>query len=1353
MKLLYFGNERLDAQNLATALRATAPACTVSWTSRVDRATKWIAENKEFAVLVVESQIDGDSWHSLLESVRGRTPRPAIIAIVPEGTGPATSSVAGADHSVERNSPQFRDLSTLVASAIGPPPLAASSTSSGAAGPPSLAASSTSSGAAGPPSLAAQTTSSGVGTPPLVAVPPAPRDAELERKLADATAALAEAERRHGAAMAFAAEQLAERQLQYEVASTGTAARWEVVEEQLRAAAIEAEGARQSYASATAKIDRLSQRETELSSQLAVAAAKHDALEHQLADANTAVASTQARAEHEQRLAAAQLAERQREVQALTDAQLNLEAALCAARQDHDSSAVEIKRLGLREAELNSALADIRASHANVERRLAATETAYQDAEARATRERLAATRKLATREAELEGQVRQEREGRADRERALAEAETARADVQQRFEREVSQSAADRVRLTEQLSDVERALAQLRTEHQSATTEVTRLSHRETDLSSELAGVASQLADVQAARQTLERQLAESAKNAAAREAELDTQIQEERTKSARADRDLSQAAADRDRLTDHVRHVEGVLSQVQAERDAAADEVARLTKREAELSAHLDSVSARLAESEAARQTVEDRLAQAIDNAAAREAGLDAQIQEERTARTDLEQTFAEAEASWSGARQEYEAALGAAAHTLGEHRARFDRELSQAAGERDRLTGQLLEGAAALARARAHHDAATTEVARLTQREADLTSQLASEAARLEQVEASRQATERQLGERLAEKSRELDAANERAAREKADAAAVSADLEARLAREVETRQALERVVDETRAAAAAAERAFHEQADGLRAEAREQQKRFDAQLDRERAEQQKQRTELQESNAALARERDGLQQSLTAAQEQSRRLDVELRDVRAHLDEVSEAADANNRRLTAELAESGRLLEAARSEHQATVDQLFSEHASVVSAHRTEIDQVREQLAATTGDLESTRQRLTVVQGEADTLPRLRRELEDGRAEIGRLFQQSALAIFRCTRNGEVRQANRAAMTLVGRRTIDEMRGAQFASAVFEDPNGLSWLVERCVSTRTRESIETTWRRKDGSRLFVRLSAYACAPDLIEIVAEDLTRVRVLQERLGQAHRMEAVGRLAADVAVTCGNLLNDVRQQVQEWSAAGSSPASQQGQQVLAEVTRAAALLRQVCAYGEEQARTPAVTELNTVIQDLVPVLKRIAGDAVNVQMPGASSRLNVDIGSDRIERLLVHLASYGRSRMSSGGQLKIELGTTVVDRRFAAKHPNVRLGPHALITVTETRDAHKAATPSSDNPDPKPRIDFGTLQSLVGGCGGHLWLTVQPEGDMIAKIRLPLLPPAHDEAAPRTLVARGGRVLTRLFQH
>ncbi len=156
--------------------------------------------------------------------------------------------------------------------------------------------------------------------------------------------------------------------------------------------------------------------------------------------------------------------------------------------------------------------------------------------------------------------------------------------------------------------------------------------------------------------------------------------------------------------------------------------------------------------------------------------------------------------------------------------------------------------------------------------------------------------------------------------------------------------------------------------------------------------------------------------------------------------------------------------------------------------------------------------------------------------------------------------------------------------------------------------------------------------------------------------------------------------------------------------------------------------------LNTLIRDLEPVLKRVAGGDVDIQLQDVSSPLNVDVGTEQVERLLVNLASYGRGRMPSGGRLRIELGTIVVDRRFATKHPNVRLGLHAMITVTEVRRAARTDGP----PDPRaqrPGVDFGTLQGLVSECGGHLWMKVLPLGEMVAKIRLPLSSP-QDQTDP-----------------
>jgi PAS domain S-box-containing protein len=410
------------------------------------------------------------------------------------------------------------------------------------------------------------------------------------------------------------------------------------------------------------------------------------------------------------------------------------------------------------------------------------------------------------------------------------------------------------------------------------------------------------------------------------------------------------------------------------------------------------------------------------------------------------------------------------------------------------------------------------------------------------------------------------------------------------------------------------------------------------------------------------------------------------------------------------------------------------------------------------------LQAARRDQELLQREADRIPDLLRQIEDSRAESERLFRQAQVAMFRCTREGTIIQVNRAWSALV-RRTIDDLQSAAATAAIFESPGELSWLIDRCLSTRSRESIETTVRREDGVRLFVRMSASASASNVIEIVVEDLTRPRVLQDRLAQAGRMEAVGRLASEVALTCDRLLGDVRHHAEQWlmDAGGIGASRQHGEMLLDELTRAAGYLQQLAAYGDKQTRAPALVDLPTVVRDLVPVLKHVAGDHVDVRLPDPSSALTVDVESERIERLLVNLAAYGRERMS--GRLTIEVGTSVVDRQFAARYPNVRPGPHALITVTEVRRAPRAnallpqrADSSGRNASPavaqKPAVDLATLQGLVGECGGHLWMKVQPLGEIVAKIRLPLLT-AYGQAHAPALAARAGRgrTIARWFHH
>jgi hypothetical protein len=93
--------------------------------------------------------------------------------------------------------------------------------------------------------------------------------------------------------------------------------------------------------------------------------------------------------------------------------------------------------------------------------------------------------------------------------------------------------------------------------------------------------------------------------------------------------------------------------------------------------------------------------------------------------------------------------------------------------------------------------------------------------------------------------------------------------------------------------------------------------------------------------------------------------------------------------------------------------------------------------------------------------------------------------------------------------------------------------------------------------------------------------------------------------------------------------------------------------------------------------------------------------------------------------------MTIEVASVVLDRNFVAKHPNVRPGPHVLLTVNEVRGGvpplpvHAQMFETKTVASHNQGVDLGALQALVSDCGGHLWMMAEPPGDMVLKIHLP----------------------------
>jgi chromosome segregation ATPase len=859
------------------------------------------------------------------------------------------------------------------------------------------------------------------------------------------------------------------------------------------------------------------------------------------------------------------------------------------------------------------------------------------------------------------------------------------------------------------------------------------RLATREMELTAALA-------DANAARTAVEHKLVEADAEREETRQRTAADLKAAAERLATRERELTAALADANAARAAVEHklVEADAEHEQTRQRTAADltEAAeRWATREMDLTAELADANAartavenQLVEAAAAHEQTRQRAAAdltvAAERLATREMDLTAALTDATAARTAVEHKLVEADAVHEQTRQRAAADLAAAAerqaaleHRLGlEINARTALEERLAAAETarrdadDQHATAVASLTARLGDVQAQHDAARARAASFEQQLADTT-------AVLEQARRDWTAALAGARERMASRERELSAAV-------AAANAGRAEVESRLAdsdaAHEQTRQRA--AADLARAAQQLASR--ESELGAALADANGARTALQGRLaDAEAAHRQTQ--DRAQADAAAAGQRQAALEEQIGREQTAARA---LRDTLAQVEERSRLA-----------------LEASRGDN---------------AVLQLEIDGLRRQLDALRTHSASLRR-------DADRVPVLQMQLEESRKENRRQFERAPYGLFECTRDGAITRLNHSLARLLGYRTSADLRGRDVVASVFECAGDLRWLLERSASTGKLQSVETTLKTRDRRRVSVRLHALS-ADSPVVIAVEDLTRLSAVEQRLREAQRLEAVGRVASEVAVTCDSLLRDVTQGGQQWLARieGDTPLRHQGEQLLGDVTRAAGYLRQFVAYGHRQIDNLEPVSVQRLLRDMEAVLKRVLGDRILLVLPKTTDLYEVDVESETVQRILVNVVNYARERMPHGGRVKIQLSTTLVDRRFLASHPKLRPGAHVLITITEVPGATRPAlpiqlplgqaAPTEVRPSlpERPGMDVGPLVALISNVGGHLWMSAQPAGDMTLEIHLPRR--TVDEVMEPAVSGSGsgrGRQFSRWFRH
>src|SRR5262249_6825343 len=143
------------------------------------------------------------------------------------------------------------------------------------------------------------------------------------------------------------------------------------------------------------------------------------------------------------------------------------------------------------------------------------------------------------------------------------------------------------------------------------------------------------------------------------------------------------------------------------------------------------------------------------------------------------------------------------------------------------------------------------------------------------------------------------------------------------------------------------------------------------------------------------------------------------------------------------------------------------------------------------------------------------------------------------------------------------------------------------------------------RPDGSTRWIWDRAFSIRDrngviDQVAGIAEDVTERKHLEEELRQAQKMEAVGRLAGGIAHDFNNLLTVITGYSDLLLAQSNLSETDRDmiQQIKKSGDRAASMTRQLLAFSRRQMLMPEILDLNSLINSLGEMLRRIIGEDI-----------------------------------------------------------------------------------------------------------------------------------------------------------
>ena len=299
------------------------------------------------------------------------------------------------------------------------------------------------------------------------------------------------------------------------------------------------------------------------------------------------------------------------------------------------------------------------------------------------------------------------------------------------------------------------------------------------------------------------------------------------------------------------------------------------------------------------------------------------------------------------------------------------------------------------------------------------------------------------------------------------------------------------------------------------------------------------------------------------------------------------------------------------------------------------------------------------------------------LRASEASFRSFVENAPAAIFRETRRGHLVSANPAMIALLGYPTSEALVQAADVGLLYHEHAARETLLHALDHQDVVRGEELDWRRADGSRVTVRLSARAYRDDrgavwLFEGFAEDVTTLRAVEEALRQSAKLAAVGQLISGVAHELNNPLSSILHFAEDLLADERTTEDAEALGVIRDqARRSRAIVRDLLSFVHGRDEPVEKLVLATVVAETARAIRPLAsaaGTQLHVDVSGGATVLGDRAG---LEQVITNLLTNAVQAAGEGGEVWVRTEHDATNCHVAVEDSGPGIPAHVLPRIFE----------------------------------------------------------------------------------